>query len=124
LNNLIYFINLQKFINKLIHNSLMNKTNYFIANIENTEVIGDKESYIESLHLQGKKTKIIQYFFSIHLVLNTKLGFAKEKLKEHPWSFFKIIIIRGDKEKTYEIYSKVFKLEENSIEINDCSFSL
>jgi hypothetical protein len=32
----------------------MNKTNYFIANIENTEVIGDKGSYVESLYLQCK----------------------------------------------------------------------
>lgn len=37
----------------------MNKTNYFIANIENTEVIGDKGRYIESLHLQSKKPFIL-----------------------------------------------------------------
>jgi hypothetical protein len=31
----------------------MDKTNYFIANIENTEVNGDKENCVESLHLQS-----------------------------------------------------------------------
>ena len=56
--------------------------------------------------------------------MSIKLGFAREKLKENPWYFFKIIFKRKCGEIICEEKSKIYKLEEKSIELKDCHFNL
>jgi hypothetical protein len=81
---------------------------------------------MEKTNVTEKKIENLEIKSKIHIkiVNNLKLGFAKDILKDDPWCFIKLSLVRKRDNTELEKKSKILKLEENTFDVYNVSFLL